>query len=85
MFQSRKYEWAGIYPLLAPKQAGESKEQRAGTGSYVVTECKKQNRFEYQVKNNNSQYYRKDDKMNIINEIAEIKSIIQIFCKKMLG
>lgn len=68
------------YLLLSQSENPRSKE--AGTGSDVVAECKKQNRFEYQAKNNNSQYYRKDDKMNFINEIAEIKSTIQIFCKK---
>ena len=37
------------------------------------------------VKNNNSQFYRKDDKMNLISQIAEIKSIVQILTEKLLN
>ncbi len=35
------------------------------------------------VKNNNSQFYRKDDKMILIRQIAEIKSVIQILTEKL--
>ena len=36
------------------------------------------------VKNNNSQFYRKDDKMILISQIAEIKSMVQIMAGELL-
>ena len=34
------------------------------------------------VKNNNSQFYRKDDKIILVSQIAEIKNMIQILAEK---
>lgn len=37
------------------------------------------------VKNNNSQFYKKDDKMILISQIEEIKSMVQILTEKLLN
>lgn len=37
------------------------------------------------VKNNNSQFYRKDDKIILVSQIAEIKNMVQILTGKLLN